>query len=51
MWMGDPIVPSARHRIKKEKIHSKGPYQSHKLRTRQHDQDKTAMGSGDGETK
>ena len=29
---GDLIVPSARCRIKKEKIHSKGPYQSCKLR-------------------
>ena len=31
---GDPIVPSARHRIKKDKIHNKGPYQSCKLRNR-----------------
>ena len=29
---GDLIVPSARHRINEVKMHSKGPYQSHKLR-------------------
>ena len=28
----DPIVPSARCRKSKEKIHSKGPYQTHKVR-------------------